>query len=376
MVCPDCSANIADGARFCKYCGCNLKDHKESSAVAFCSECGARLDSDSRHCAECGAAVVREKNENGLDSFFELDDMEKLIDKQVSSKQRASVADRVEIYEGRAYGLKEGCEEDAELFVPDGVEMIGDEDGNLVNCEKVVKIYIPKSVNYIPNNAFDFCSSLEEITVDEENPAFKSVGGVLFTKDESEIRCYPAKKQGESFTIPDRVQIIPGSTFCECEFLERLIIGKGVIDIDPTAFYKTSFSSVIIAPDNPAYKVVDKTIVTKDGKTLVSWLIDIYCDRFITPAGVTSIMHHACYCHESLETLIIRDGVTDIGECAFFWCDRIKSVVLPEGLVSIDDSAFYSCKALKSIEIPDSVRNINDDAVCHTGIKSIDLPKK
>lgn len=36
----------------------------------------------------------------------------------------------------------------------------------------------------------------------EENTAYASVDGVLFTKDLKEILCYPAARTDESFTLP------------------------------------------------------------------------------------------------------------------------------------------------------------------------------
>ena len=52
MKCIHCGKTVADGARFCKYCGTQLR--------RICSVCGAGLDEDARFCAECGAEALAE----------------------------------------------------------------------------------------------------------------------------------------------------------------------------------------------------------------------------------------------------------------------------------------------------------------------------
>ena len=52
MKCIHCGKTVADGARFCKYCGTRLR--------RTCAVCGAALDADARFCAACGAEALAE----------------------------------------------------------------------------------------------------------------------------------------------------------------------------------------------------------------------------------------------------------------------------------------------------------------------------
>ena len=52
MKCIHCGKTVADGARFCKYCGTLLR--------RTCAVCGAALDADARFCAACGAEALAE----------------------------------------------------------------------------------------------------------------------------------------------------------------------------------------------------------------------------------------------------------------------------------------------------------------------------
>lgn len=54
--------------------------------------------------------------------------------------------------------------------------------------------------------AFDGCSALTEIIVPSKNNYFKSVDGVLYSKDGKILYAYPASKEGSSYTIPDDVE--------------------------------------------------------------------------------------------------------------------------------------------------------------------------
>ena len=85
-------------------------------------------------------------------------------------------------------------------------------------------VNIPESVTYngmiypvtsIGESAFDYCSDLTEINVDENNTAYSSIDGVLFNKSQTELVCYLGGKQG-AYTIPNSVTSIGGSAFSGC----------------------------------------------------------------------------------------------------------------------------------------------------------------
>ena len=60
------------------------------------------------------------------------------------------------------------------------------------NCdEKIRRIEIGKDVLEIDDKAFYSCYALREIRVDAENPNYKDIDGVLFTKDGTRLICYP-----------------------------------------------------------------------------------------------------------------------------------------------------------------------------------------
>ena len=80
-------------------------------------------------------------------------------------------------------------------------------------------------------NPFKGCTALESIEVDEENPSFKSVDDVLFSKDGTRLYCYPAGAQRESYTIPDGVEWIGTGVFEHNQYISTLTIPNSLKQI-------------------------------------------------------------------------------------------------------------------------------------------------
>ena len=98
------------------------------------------------------------------------------------------------------------CSTIASVTIPDSVTSIGDY--AFYECTSLANVSIRNSVTSIGENAFASCTSLTSITVDEGSSNFSSVDGVLFNKLQTLLVQYPAKKSGDSYTIPDSVTSI------------------------------------------------------------------------------------------------------------------------------------------------------------------------
>ena len=69
------------------------------------------------------------------------------------------------------------------------------------------------------------------------NRNYTSLDGVLFSKDKTELICYPAGKIDESYIIPNDVTTIGYAAFSSCASLENITIPASVISIGYGAFY-------------------------------------------------------------------------------------------------------------------------------------------
>lgn len=111
------------------------------------------------------------------------------------------------------------------------VALIGGIREGLFDSDYVVReatsVSIPKTVKYIWDGCF-LDGVLESITVAEDNPEFRSVDGVLFTKSGKVLVCYPRSRRGEKYTIPEGCEFVARNAFSSLNYLTELEIGKSV----------------------------------------------------------------------------------------------------------------------------------------------------
>ena len=103
-------------------------------------------------------------------------------------------------------------------------------------CGDLQSFAIPASLTDIYDNPFSGCGKLSVITVDEGNPNYKAVDGVLFSKDDKTLIAYPKGKEGTTYTIPASVTKIGSNAFGGCSGLTSVTIPVGVTEIGDYAF--------------------------------------------------------------------------------------------------------------------------------------------
>ena len=96
-------------------------------------------------------------------------------------------------------------------------------------------VYIPKSVLFVWDDAFDF-DSLLSFEVDRESATFESNGGALFTKGLETLIKYPAGRAEKSYTLPDETKYIAAGAFSKFYYnrtleLEKIILGEGFVSM-------------------------------------------------------------------------------------------------------------------------------------------------
>ena len=103
-------------------------------------------------------------------------------------------------------------------------------------CQDLQTIYIPASVEEIGYGAFANCHELERIVVDEDNPYYKSVNGVLYNKEMTEVIQYPAGKKDKVYVAPNTIVSINRQAFERTWYLEDVVLPDGLMYISVEAF--------------------------------------------------------------------------------------------------------------------------------------------
>lgn len=228
---------------------------------------------------------------------------------------------------------------DVEFYIPEGVTEINS--AVLSGCVKLEKIHLPESLTSINNTAFNGCISLEEIIVDENNASYKSVNGVLYSKDGKTLIRYPCAKKGATFTVPGEVTRFEYYAFNGTTELSNFAIGDNVSSIGRSCFSNSKSLKSIVLPNSisviPSYLFSNCTAL-KSVK-IGSGVKEIYDRAF---SGCTA-----------LETIVIPEGVKTIYEYAFSDCASLKSVYIPQSLTSAGKHAFQNCWGLEAVHIKD-----------------------
>lgn len=82
---------------------------------------------------------------------------------------------------------------------------------------------------------FNDFSALNDIRIDEENPVYTSVDGVLYNKDETSLIVCPRNKAG-SLVLPESLQSIENLAFFNCVGITQVYVPPGVVMIHDRAF--------------------------------------------------------------------------------------------------------------------------------------------
>jgi hypothetical protein len=110
-------------------------------------------------------------------------------------------------------------------------------------------IQLPASLSWIGEYAFYNCPGMNGFTVDDQNPWFSAMEGVLFNKNADTLYIYPLSRQG-NYSLPTGVRHIGAAAFSACTNLTGLDAGAQLESIGSAAFaYCSALQSVQLPKD-------------------------------------------------------------------------------------------------------------------------------
>ena len=225
-----------------------------------------------------------------------------------------------------------GCSSLTNVIIPDSVTSI--EERAFASCTSLTSVSIPNSVTTIEEWAFYSCVRLTSIDVANGNPAYRSVDGVLFSKNWTLLHTYPAGKSDTTYRVPDSVTTIGESAFGYCLNLSSVNIPDSVTNIGMRAFDSCANLTSVNIPNS----------VT----TIEEWAFYACGLSSVTiPGRLTSIEGNIFYLCKNLTSVTIPASVTSIGASAFAWCESLTDIYYGGSesqweQVDIDNTTFFS----------------------------------
>lgn len=304
--------------------------------------------------------------------------------------------------EGGAFA---GCKSLKKLDIP--ASCVEVESMVVRGCDNLEEVNLSDAVQKFPGLAVYSSKNLMRINVGEGNQYFKSVDGVLFSRDGKTIVRYPEGKSDESYTIPEGVTIIGTEAFDYAK-IASIIIPNTVLSIESSAFEDCKNIQTLLIPNSvtsiggSAFKGCDKLdnvtmssevssiesftfgscknlrkfyigakvssinkLAFYNCQSLQEFEVDENSSSFTTQSGIlyTKDMQELVKCPMALyaEEYIVPNGVKVIRAEAFATCTNIKRFYLPETLTTIGECAFENCE-MASIRIPQTVTSIGGSA--------------
>ncbi len=176
-------------------------------------------------------------------------------------------------------------------------------DFTVVSDEYVEFIHIGKDVQYISESSFYYCKQLKAVFVDEENPYYCSVDGVLYTKDMKTLVLHPILNG--QWKVAEEI----------ADTADTYVVPEGVEKLGSYCFYKNT-------------DLVHLTL----------------------PSSLKSIGNMTFFGCGNMWTVWLPEGLEEIGADAFTYCGSLSPVMyIPSTVKSIDDYAFFSCSGLQKM---------------------------
>ncbi|MGN1340341.1 MAG: leucine-rich repeat domain-containing protein [Oscillospiraceae bacterium] len=265
-----------------------------------------------------------------------------------------------------------------------------------------ITVFIPASITSIERSSWYACTIVDSadvvsFEVDSDNPSFKDIDGVLFSRDGTRLIEYPYGRKDSYYRVPDGVieigerafnwnsnlteielpdslQIIRNDAFIGCS-ITNITLPVNVTSITAQAFnWCSHLSEIRVAAGNQTYFSRNGVLFADGGKKLVAYPLGNTSSSYKIPSTVEVIGEYAFYRNKYLSEIDFPDDLKTIEGNAFYDCKLLERVDLKGKLVYIGSCAFSYCDNLASVNM-EAVVCVCDDAFRNSPIRKLVFPE-
>ena len=230
------------------------------------------------------------------------------------------------------------------------------------NCdESITKITIGKDVNSIDGKSIYSCWAIQYVDVDDENPYYCDIDGVVYDKEVTRAVFYPTDhdrylrlKYGyaEMRQGPDDTEVVQHSLLVDDEGNEMEELW-GTTHKYNEAYYQNYNREV------RTYVIPSTVTVIGELAFAYSNIVDLYI-----PEGVTSMENMAIFIISVLTNIFSYKTDTGVTDTTYKGIDNMSTIYdsLPEGLESIGSDCFYYERGLTYMYLPSTITKIGHHA--------------
>ena len=221
------------------------------------------------------------------------------------------------------------------IALEDGVETIGNSAFSF--CKRLTNVALPTSLTHINNDAFYQDDMLESITIPE---SVEAIG----------TNAFGYNKRLRSFAFPANVKTVSNSILSYCDSLQSVTLAEGTTSIGSSAFrdcYKLTSCNI----NQSTLTNINQSAFYNTGFESVT-----------LPNSITSLGSEVFMSCANLQSINVPTGIDYTPYRFVRGCSKLTSVQMHDGIRTIGTESFYGCYALPSIELNNNITNINNDA--------------
>ena len=100
----------------------------------------------------------------------------------------------------------------------------------LRDCRYVENVYVPQTATF-NYSTMQYCDNLKNVFVDENNPLYCDIDGVMYSKDKTKLLLYPRGRNPSSISFPATVKEIDGCAFYKCKDLTNVVLPEKMVRV-------------------------------------------------------------------------------------------------------------------------------------------------